>query len=104
MMCAKCGMDFATRTVNGHPYCRKCYNQELGEFIEKNPLGAPHVKRHHDKELRWDSAAYGTYKVLVCDCIEKNIEVYKTDEGDIIAHCTLCEAKMKLHEGHHDEG
>jgi len=45
--CPECKGDFDTHpdeqqyTINGRPVCSDCYFNELGEEIEKHPIGTP---------------------------------------------------------------
>jgi formylmethanofuran dehydrogenase subunit E len=55
--CTKCGKKihgFLTgkKKIDGKPYCKECYYQELGEVVEKYPIGSPlslseMVKKQH---------------------------------------------------------
>ena len=44
--CAKCDIELDDMTtgkkkIGGKPYCKECYYQEIGEFIEKTPIVSP---------------------------------------------------------------
>lgn len=46
--CKKCGVhiqEFITgrKKIDEDLYCKNCYYEELGKFIEENPIGAPSV-------------------------------------------------------------
>lgn len=57
--CDKCGCDInelllkmlarRVHMIDDKPVCDDCYYDELGGFIEQNPIGAPHNKISPDK-------------------------------------------------------
>jgi uncharacterized Zn finger protein (UPF0148 family) len=48
--CTKCGKDIqpfftGRKKIDGKIYCKNCYYNELGDIIEKYPIGLPYYKK-----------------------------------------------------------